>query len=103
MRTLLAAAVVVSLAACQDDPGGFGDAKKTGHSDQPMDKTTKPPAPPPDFSKALQVQPAFDKATGQLTVVLKLAPGFHAYGPGEQIGKPVELAVKADNGWMVDG
>jgi hypothetical protein len=102
MRTLLLAFTVLSV-ACQEDPGGFGDPKKQGHSDQPMDKTEKPPAPPPDFGKALQLQPAFDKATGQLTVVMKLAPGFHAYAPGEAIGKPVELAVGPDNGWMVDG
>lgn len=103
MRTLLVAAAVLFVAACQEDPGGFGDPKKQGHSDQPMDKAPKPPAPPPDFGKALQLAPAFDKATGTLTVVLKLAPGFHAYGPGEQIGKPVELNVAPQNGWLVDG
>lgn len=107
MRTasLLAAAVlapIVLVTACQEDPGGFGEAKQQGHSDQPMDKAPKPQVAP-DFTRALTLAPAYDQATGKLTVVMKLAPGYHAYGPGEEIGKPVELLVAADNGWQVEG
>ncbi len=97
--------VVAALtSSCQEDPGGFGDAKKQGHSDQPIDQNgKKQEALPPDFSKALTLQPTYDKATGKLVVTLKLTPGFHAYGPGEEIGKPVELVVAAQNGWQVQG
>lgn len=105
MRSTAAALLfcVLALPACKEDVGGFGEAKRSGHSDQPIDKAAKPEAPPPDFNKAAVIAPAYDKATGQLTVTLKLQPGFHAYAPGEQIGQPVELAVHEAGGWKVEG
>jgi hypothetical protein len=36
-------------------------------------------------------------------VTLSIAPGFHAYAPGEQIGKPVELKLKDGGAWSLAG
>jgi hypothetical protein len=104
MRNLVVALAALALpllvVACEKAPEGeFGDAKKT-KDDGTVRKIDAPPEAP-KFDEAVSVAPAFDKGTGKLTVTLKLKPGFHAYAPGETIGKPVELAVEAP--WTVDG
>ncbi|MCA9507917.1 MAG: hypothetical protein KC505_05800 [Myxococcales bacterium] len=38
-----------------------------------------------------------------LLVTVKLNKGFHAYGPGEKIGKAVDLRIASDNGWSALG
>ena len=60
-------------------------------------------APPvaPDFATAIEIVPGFDKTSSKVTVMLKIKPGFHAYAPGESVGKPVELVVDAP--WAIDG
>lgn len=102
--TLAVVATALALAACPgtQDAGGFGEAKKTV-DDGMVRKPAEPPQAPPDFANALAVTPSFDKATGKLTVSLDIKPGFHAYAPGEEVGKPVELKVDAQNGWAIDG
>lgn len=105
MRILLVTFVSVTMwAACDKpaDPGGFGDAKPTtndGRIVPPADT----PAAPPDFQNAVSIAPAYDKATGKLTVSLDIKPGFHAYAQGEEVGKPVELAIDDKNGWKLEG
>lgn len=93
--------VLAALGACPKEgaDGGFGEPQKV-KDDGTVRKIDAPPAPP-KFDDAVAVEPSFDKATGKLTVLLKIKPGFHAYAPGEEIGKPVELAVEAP--WAVDG
>lgn len=105
MRTLL---IPLSLALClgalvaceaQNPEADFGKAKPV-KDDGTVRKIDAPPAPP-DFANAIELVPAFDKATSKVTVTLKIKPGFHAYAPGEPTGKPVELAVDAP--WTVEG
>lgn len=103
-RSLLAVAVLLALAgssACESSPasGGFGEPQKA-KDDGTVRKIDAPP-PPPMFDDAVTLAPVFDKASGKLVVKLQLKPGFHAYAPGEEIGKPVELAVDAP--WAIDG
>lgn len=93
--------VLAILGACPKQPaeGGFGDAQKV--KDDGTVRKIDAPAAPPKFDDAVTVEPALDKASGKLTVMLKIKPGFHAYAPGEEIGKPVELAVEAP--WTIEG
>jgi hypothetical protein len=99
---VLSAGLLVAGASCTeaDSAGGFGKAevKDPGVHVKPDENA---PPPPPDFTKALKVSPKY--ADGQLVVSVALEPGFHAYAPGEEIGKPVNLAVKAANGWKAEG
>ncbi len=99
--TLLTAAL---LAACppSKDGDGFGEAKPV-KNDGMVTRPGPVESGPPDWNSALQVVPAYDQATQQLLVVLKIKPGFHAYGPGEEVSKPVALTVDANNGWAVEG
>ena len=90
------------LAACPKDPvadGGFGAPKPV--KDDGMVTRPAPVDAPLDFDGSVDVVPAFDKASGKLTVTLKIKPGYHAYAPGEEVGRPVEMAVDAP--WAIDG
>ncbi|HEY1100695.1 MAG TPA: protein-disulfide reductase DsbD domain-containing protein [Myxococcota bacterium] len=101
---VVAAACGLSLVGCtQSTPDdGFGKAKPT--TDNGMVGKPQPlPEAPPDWNSALAVVPAYDQANQQLLVLLKIKPGFHAYGPGEEVSKPVAMSVTATNGWSVDG
>lgn len=108
MRTFvispLALVVLVALvvAACEEPKGGFGkpDVKDPGVH---VKEVAENPDAAPDFTTALTLAPRYDAAASELTVTLRLAEGFHAYGPGEEVGKPVSLAVSEANGWKVDG
>lgn len=101
-RASLLALPIFALAAagCQESAGGFGEAdvKEPGIN---VKETKAPPDAPPDFQSAMALQPAFQD--GELVVHVKLKPGFHAYAPGEEIGKPVKLVVTDANGWKVEG
>lgn len=106
IRTALLSLVslaALALSACPkaDEAGGFGEPKKAVNDGMVRRPADTPPAPP-DFANALTVTPAFDKSSGTLKVTLDLKPGFHAYAPGEEVGRPVELVVDK-NGWAVDG
>jgi hypothetical protein len=96
--------VVAAVAGCENAnaDGDFGKAKPI-KNDGMVHKPAPVPEAPPDWASALTVVPAYDAATQSLTVVLKIKEGFHAYGPGEEVSKPVALTVKAENGWAVDG
>ncbi len=85
------------------DTGGFVDKPKPVNNDGMVRKPEPPPTAAPDFSKAVTVEPRFDAATNTITAVLHVGAGFHAYAPGETIGKPVELLVANTNGWALDG
>jgi hypothetical protein len=85
-------------AACEKDAGGFGDAKPV-KNDGTIGKPAPPPSQPPDFANALTLEPRY--ADGKLTVVMKLKPGYHAYAPGEEIGKPVSMSVEPP--WAAEG
>lgn len=102
MRALISLfALALAVSACPAPPaqGEFGEAKPV-RDDGTVRKIEAPPVAP-DFANALQLVPAFDKATSKLTVVLKIKPGFHAYAPGETVGKPVDVAVDAP--WAIEG
>jgi hypothetical protein len=93
-----------ALATACDKPaadGGFGEAKPV--KDDGM--IGRPPIvqQPVNWDTAVALVPSFDAATSTLTVNLMLRPGFHAYGPGEEVSKPVALSVDPSNGWVVDG
>jgi hypothetical protein len=99
-----AALALPALATACDKPaadGGFGEAKPV--KDDGM--IGRPPIvdQPVNWDTAVTLVPSFDAATSTLTVQLLLRPGFHAYGPGEEVSKPVELTVDPSNGWLVDG
>lgn len=94
-------ALVISLGgACQESHGGFGDAdiKDPGVHVKPTEDKA---ASPPDFAGALRLTSSLQGES--LRVEVSLRPGFHAYAPGEEIGRPVSLVVKPDNGWQLEG
>lgn len=95
-----ALAAVVGCPAAKDD--GFGEGKPVV-DDGKIGKTPPVPEAPPDWASAMAVVPAYDASTGTLLVMLKIKDGFHAYGPGEEVSKPIAMTVDATNGWAVDG
>lgn len=58
---------------------------------------------PADFAKAYSINSHFDENSSELKVEVILQPGFHAYARGEPIGKPVNLVIKEENGWVAQG
>ena len=109
MRTVVVAALLAAVGCPAASPGSAGDpGGQFGTAKPVVDKgtlvgPTTAPAAPPNFEAALIVVPAYDAAKQHLTVVLKIADGFHAYAAGEEVGKPVNLLVDAANGWAMDG
>jgi len=106
LRTPLALSalfVVVALAfvGCKEDAGGFGDAVNPEPGINV--KKVEDPNVLPDFAGAMTVTPSYDAATQKLTVTLDIKEGFHAYGPGEETGKPVSLVVDPASGFTVKG
>jgi len=104
VRFSVAVALVAAVAGCSDPAvdDGFGKAKPV-KDDGMVSKPLPVPEAPPDWGSALAVVPAYDAANQSLLVLLKIKPGFHAYGPGEEVSKPVALSVTPTNGWTVDG
>lgn len=107
MKKIAAAvALVAALSACPSststEDGNFGAAKPLKNDGMVTRPQELPPAPP-DWNSAIAVVPAYDQATSTLTVLLKIKEGFHAYGPGEEVSKPVSMTVDAAGGWAVDG
>jgi hypothetical protein len=103
MMRLIPLVAVLALAACpaKPDDGKFGDGTGKPAKDNGTvgNKEIKPmPIDKPDFEHSVDVGATCDK--GKLTVTLKIKPGYHAYAPGEEIGKPVELGVDAP--WTVE-
>jgi DsbC/DsbD-like thiol-disulfide interchange protein len=86
--------VVLAVAGCPQQPaeGSFGDAKPT-KNDGNVRKPEALPEAPPNFEGALQVTPSLQGSS--LRVELAIQPGYHAYAPGNEIGKPVSLSVDA--------
>ncbi|MES2503463.1 MAG: hypothetical protein V4534_01155 [Myxococcota bacterium] len=41
----------------------------------------------------------FNPTASELTVLVKLPSGKHAYAPGEPVGRPVELQIDKTNNW----
>lgn len=105
IRTLAVAAALLATAACPQEggSGGFDDGKKV-KDDGTIGKKPNPADAAPDFANAMELVPSFDKASGKLTMTVKLRPGYHAYAPGEEIGKPLSLSVdESKGGWKVEG
>jgi hypothetical protein len=100
----VAAALLSPLVACSEPAAdaGFGEAKPV-KNDGMIGKPQPLPEAPPDWASALAIVPAYDEATQTLTVTLKIKPGFHAYGPGEEVSKPLAFALKEGSSWTVDG
>lgn len=99
-----AALALPAFATACDKPaadGGFGEAKPL--KDDGMIGRPQIVEQPVNWETALALVPSFDAAASTLTVKLMLRPGFHAYGPGEEVSKPVNLTVDPENGWVVDG
>jgi hypothetical protein len=105
VRSLTFAALSLpALATACDKPaadGGFGAPKPV--KDDGMIGRPVIVEQPVNWDTAVALVPSFDAATSTLTVQLLLRPGFHAYGPGEEVSKPVGLTVDPSNGWVVDG
>lgn len=103
MRTLLISCLVLAAltAACPKSNDDFGPAKPVANNGTLGNKPVgdAPVAGLPDFDHAVDVVPTY--TGGKLIVTLKIKPGYHAYAAGEEIGKPVELAVDAP--WTADG
>lgn len=104
LRALLFALPAVAVVGCTEPAadGGFGEAKPV-KNDGMIGKPQPLPEAPPDWASALAIVPAYDQATQTLTVMLKIKPGFHAYGPGEEVSKPVAMGLKEGSSWSVDG
>lgn len=98
------AMAMMATVACSAPPADDGFGKPKPVTDTGM--VGKPPPPAevaPDWASAFEIVPSFDAATSTVTVNLKIKPGFHAYGPGEEVSKPVGMSVKPTNGWALDG
>jgi hypothetical protein len=100
---LCALSSAAAFAACTEPAAndGFGPPKPV--KDDGMIGRPTIIEQPVNWDTALQILPAFDAASSTLTVTVQLRPGFHAYGPGEEVSKPVGLTVDATNGWLIDG
>jgi hypothetical protein len=94
-------------ASCQESAGGFRGADKSEadktHVKTPEEKGQQVAEAPPDFTTAMTMAQKYDATTGELVVTLSLKDGFHAYAPGEEIGKPVRMSVAEAGGWKVEG
>ena len=107
IRFLIASAAAGALlvpTACEEQKGGFGDAKPTVSNvekQRSKDEKAGNNEAPPDFEKALKLVPTFDKATGKVVVKLNVQKGFHAYAPGNEIGVPVDISVTEEGGWKM--
>jgi hypothetical protein len=103
LRHVVIASLVLTtgILACEKDEGGFGAPVNPEPGNNV--KKVEDPSILPDFAAAMTVVPSYDAATKKLVVTLDIRPGFHAYGPGEEIGKPVELSVDAASGFTVNG
>ncbi|MBM4282097.1 MAG: hypothetical protein FJ137_15500 [Deltaproteobacteria bacterium] len=103
--TVLSSSALLSalLGACAQPAadGGFGEPKPV--KDDGMIGRPTIVEQPVNWDTALAIAPAFDAASSTLTVTVQLKPGFHAYGPGEEVSKPVGLVVDGTHGWIVDG
>jgi hypothetical protein len=55
-----------------------------------------------DFPNAFSWTQTYDVATQTLLVRVALKDGYHAYAPGEKVGRPVELVVAGDKGWKLE-
>jgi Disulphide bond corrector protein DsbC len=99
--------VLVGLTGCEEGAGKLDEPKDPtpGVREKPDPKAAKDL--PPDFDGALRMTSSLvnDAAakSATLTVTVTIAPGYHAYAPGEEIGKPIGLFVDAVNGWTLDG
>lgn len=104
-RTVLVSATLCSgLVACSNPAaeGGFGEPKPV-KDDGMITKPQPIPEAAPDWASALAIEPRYDAEKKLLTVLLRIKPGFHAYGPGEEVSKPVAFALKEGGSWRVDG
>lgn len=103
-RVVAVAALLSPLLACTEPAAdaGFGEAKPV-KNDGMIGKPQPLPEAPPDWASALAIAPAYDAASQTLTVTLKIKPGFHAYGPGEEVSKPLAFSLKEGGSWAVDG
>ncbi len=45
----------------------------------------------------------YDSSRQELVIEVELKKGFHAYAPGEQIGRPVFVDIDNANGWHTTG
>lgn len=91
------------LAACRPSPPPNipppPDAPPTGARDTLGGKpTTEKPvsAAAVDFDKAVKIDVTFDGAKNAVVASIHLEPGFHAYGPGEETGKPLAMELTGD-------
>lgn len=100
LLALFGLTVAVACEDARDD--GFGEARPV-KNDGMVRKPGALPEAPPKWEEAIIVVPAYDQSSKELTVVLKIKEGFHAYGPGEEVSKPVALNVTEKDGWAVDG
>jgi hypothetical protein len=66
-------------------------------------KNTNAPAKVEDFSNAYSIKTQFNAKDSLLTVDIELKEGFHAYGQGEKIAKPLKLEIIKENGWEAIG
>ena len=98
----LSAFLLLVLAACEEPKGGFGkpEVKDPGIHVKPVKEN---PDAVPDFGNAFTMEPRYRADSSELVVTLRFVEGYHAYGPGEEVGKPVSLKVSEANGWKLDG
>jgi hypothetical protein len=85
---------------CKPEPAGFGEGEKVVEDGKVREAPEMPKAP--DFKNAMQLSAALS-GESDLTVTLQLKEGFHAYAPGEKVGKPVQLSVAEAGGWKMEG
>jgi len=54
-----------------------------------------------DFENSFLLKTSFDKQSNKANIKIILKDGYHAYAPGEQVGKPVQIVVNPENGWQL--
>lgn len=90
----------IAATGCETSSGSFGEAAPANPGVRVKEVKTNPDAPP-DFTRAFALEPRFERESGTLTVTLRLAEGFHAYAPGEEVGRPIQLQVDEAAGWRI--
>lgn len=90
--------VLASTFACEEAQGDFGKAEVKNPGVR-VKETQEAPVLLPDFEHAFTLTPSFDDASQKLRVSLRFEEGYHAYAPGEEVGKPISLRIEDANGW----
>lgn len=93
MRLQGALLAIALTAACQQTPAA-----------RPPEDTAKRSGPAtPDWKTAIKHTVRYDPARSSVVVDVTVAPGFHAYTVGEEIGRPMKVTIDEESGLELEG